>query len=82
MNDITIFNHLGNDIRAMTDEQGEPRFVAKDVCIALGYTKVSNAITRHLDWGWGPDLGHPRQSRCPARDTIHQRIRPVLVDHV
>lgn len=24
MNDITIFNHLGNDIRVMTDEQGEP----------------------------------------------------------
>lgn len=24
MNDITIFNHLGNDIRVMTDEQGDP----------------------------------------------------------
>lgn len=24
MNDITIFNHLGNDIRVMADEQGEP----------------------------------------------------------
>lgn len=31
MNDITIFNHLGNSIRVMTDEQGEPWFVAKDV---------------------------------------------------
>lgn len=49
MNDITIFNHLGNDIRVMTDEQGEPWFVGKDVCDALGYTKVSNAITRHVD---------------------------------
>ena len=49
MNDITIFNHLGNDIRVMTDEQGEPWFIAKDVCDALGYTKVSNAITRHVD---------------------------------
>ena len=27
MNDITIFNHLGNDIRVMTDEQGDPWFV-------------------------------------------------------
>ena len=49
MNDITIFNHLGNDIRVMTDEQGEPWFVAKDVCTVLGYVRVSNTITRHVD---------------------------------
>lgn len=35
MNDITIFNHLGNDIRAMTAEQEEPLFVLKDICDAL-----------------------------------------------
>lgn len=35
MNGITIFNHLGNDIRVMTDEQGEPWFVLKDICDAL-----------------------------------------------
>lgn len=35
MNDITIFNHLGNDIHVMTDEQGEPLFVLKDICDAL-----------------------------------------------
>lgn len=35
MNDITIFNHLGNDIRVMTDERGEPLFVLKDICDAL-----------------------------------------------
>ena len=33
MNDITIFNHLGNNIRVVTDEQGEPLFVLKDVCV-------------------------------------------------
>lgn len=31
MNDITIFNHLGNSIHVMTDEQGEPLFVASDM---------------------------------------------------
>lgn len=36
MNDITIFNHLGNDIRVMTDEHGEPFFILKDICDALG----------------------------------------------
>lgn len=29
MNDMTIFNHLGNDIRVMTDEQGEPSSSSK-----------------------------------------------------
>lgn len=36
MNDITIFNHLGNDIRVTTDEHGEPWFVLNDICGALG----------------------------------------------
>lgn len=46
MNDITIFNHLGNDIRVMTDEQGEPLFVLKDVCDALGITNTRNVSAR------------------------------------
>ena len=49
MNNLTIFSHLGNNFRVMTDEHGEPWFVGKDICDALGYTKVSNAITRHVD---------------------------------
>ena len=48
MNDITIFNHLGNDIRVMTDEQGEPWFVASDVAKILGYRDAYN-MTRRLD---------------------------------
>lgn len=35
MNDITIFNHLGNDIRVITAEDGEPLFVLKDICDVL-----------------------------------------------
>ena len=48
MNDITIFNHLGNDIRVMTDEQGEPLFVLKDICDAL---EIGNPreVVRRLD---------------------------------
>lgn len=44
MNDITIFNHLGNDIRVMTDEQGEPWFVAKDVCAILGLSNPRTSL--------------------------------------
>ena len=48
MNDITIFNHLGNNIRVMTDEQGEPLFIASDVAKILGYRDAHN-MTRRLD---------------------------------
>lgn len=46
MNDITIFNHLGNDIRVITDEQGEPLFILKDVCDALDLKNVSRVADR------------------------------------
>lgn len=48
MNDITIFNHLGNDIRVMTDEQGEPLFVLKDICDVLEIGNPSD-VARRLD---------------------------------
>lgn len=48
MNDITIFNHLGNNIRVMTDEQGEPLFVLKDICDALDLGN-NREVARRLD---------------------------------
>ena len=44
MNDITIFNHLGNSIRVMTDKQCEPWFVAKDVCAILGLSNPRTSL--------------------------------------
>lgn len=46
MSGITIFNHLGNDIRVMTDEQGEPWFVLKDICAALEIENTSRVAGR------------------------------------
>lgn len=46
MNDITIFNHLGNNIRVTTDEQGEPWFALNDICTALGITNTRNVAGR------------------------------------
>ena len=37
------------EIRTMTDENGEPRFVGKEVAEALGYAKPENAIAMHVD---------------------------------
>ncbi len=36
-------------IRIITDEQGDPWFVAKDVCEALGYTNNRKALSDHVD---------------------------------
>ena len=46
MNNLTIFNHLGNNIRVMTDEQGEPWFVLNDICDALEIGNPRNVAGR------------------------------------
>ena len=33
----------------MTDEQGEPWFVGKDVAVALGYSNTRDALSKHVD---------------------------------
>ena len=60
MNDITIFNHLGNSIRVMT-EDGEPFFVASDIAKILGYRDAYN-MTRRLD----PDDKGTRPASTPG----------------
>lgn len=44
--EIQTFNFNASTLRTMTDENGEPWFVAKDVCDALGLNNVSQALTR------------------------------------
>lgn len=61
MNDITIFNHLGNDIRVTTTEDGEPLFVASDIAKILGYRDAYN-MTRRLD----PDEKGTRSVSTPG----------------
>jgi prophage antirepressor-like protein len=48
-NDLTIFSFETNEIRAITDEHGEPWFVAVDVCSALGLSNPSEAVSRLED---------------------------------
>lgn len=47
MNDITIFNFKGSDIRTMVIEN-EPWFVGKDVADTLGYKNTRDAIAKHV----------------------------------
>lgn len=48
-NEIQRFDFKGAALRTLTDEAGEPWFVAKDVCDVLGYTNASKAISDHVD---------------------------------
>lgn len=47
-NQITRFDFHGANVRLLTDEQGEPWFVAKDICDVLELTNVGEAL-RALD---------------------------------
>lgn len=47
MNGIQIFqNNQFGQIRVATNENGEPMFVAKDVCEVLGISKYRDALDR------------------------------------
>ena len=45
---LTQFQFDSNEVRVITDDTGEPWFVATDVASALGYSEA-HAMTRHLD---------------------------------
>lgn len=44
---LTPFRFESKDIRVITDERGEPLFVGKDICEALGYTNPAKAMNDH-----------------------------------
>ena len=47
--EIRTFNFNDMSLRTLTNENGEPWFVAKDVCDVLNYTNASKAISDHVD---------------------------------
>lgn len=44
---IIPFRFESKDIRVLADERGEPLFVGKDICLALGYADPTNAMKQH-----------------------------------
>ena len=48
-NQITQFDFRGATVRVLTDEQGEPWFVGKDVAKVLGYSDTNKAVAMHVD---------------------------------
>ena len=47
MSGLIPFSFENHSIRVLTDENGEPLFVAKDIAAALGYVNTSDAISKH-----------------------------------
>lgn len=47
MSALALFQFDGREIRVVTDENGEPLFVGKDVCDGLGYARSSDAMQQH-----------------------------------
>ena len=45
-NNVQPFDFKGNQVRVLTDGNGEPWFVAKDVCEVLGHSNASMALER------------------------------------
>lgn len=57
MNELKIFeNEAFGQIRAL-ELNGEPWFVGKDVAVALGYEKPTDAARKHVD---AEDRGSPK----------------------
>jgi len=47
MSSMIPFTFESHSVRVLADERGEPRFVAKDVAVALGYKNTNDAIRQH-----------------------------------
>lgn len=47
MSDLIPFQFESTSIRVVADDNGEPLFVGKDICDALGYANDSDAMKRH-----------------------------------
>ncbi len=47
MSNLIPFQFESTSIRVVTDDNGEPLFVGKDICDALGYANDSDAMKRH-----------------------------------
>ena len=45
MSDVQLYSFDGAQVRTLTDENGEPWFVAKDVCDILGITNSRDAMS-------------------------------------
>jgi prophage antirepressor-like protein len=66
MNQITPFQFEGTNVRIVMSADGEPLFVGKDVCDALGYARASDAMQQHCK---GAAIYRPLQTAGGIQET-------------
>ena len=76
---ITIFNHLGNNIRVITTEDCTPLFCGKDVASILGYTNPNKAMKDHCNgvtirYPIIDNLGRTQQARFITEGDLYRLI--------
>lgn len=76
---VIPFDFDGGAIRVITDELGDPWFVARDVADVLGYAKPENAISRHCKAATTtPKQGGGFMTIIPERDVYRLVMRSKL----
>jgi prophage antirepressor-like protein len=63
---MTPFQFGTHSVRVITNEKGEPLFVGKDVCDALGYARASDAMQQHCK---GAAIYRPLQTAGGMQET-------------
>ena len=85
MNELMKFDFNGNAITTITDEKGEPWFVAKEVCDVLGYTNGPDAVAKHCKHSKIISIakrdgirGNPNKTIIPESDLYRLVLRSKL----
>lgn len=79
MSDLIPFVFENYAVRVVTDDAGEPLFVAKDVATALGYTNPSDALKSHCrgvaeSYPIVDALGRPQEARVIREPDLYRLI--------
>lgn len=84
MTNIVPFSFESNEIRVVTDESGEPLFVAKDVLQALEYS-IDGGLSKYVkhvpdEWKGGKPISTPSgiQNATQAIDRLDEDERSML----
>lgn len=71
--EIQTFNFNSNPVRTLTDENGDPWFVGKDVATILGYTNPRKALIDHVD-------DEDKTDGVTIRDSIGREQNPTVIN--
>ena len=71
--EIQTFNFNNATLRTLTDENGDPWFVGKDVATILGYTNPRKAIIDHID-------DEDKTNEVTIRDSIGREQKPTVIN--